>query len=75
MTLIEEIRTIRSLPPPHRARQIRVLSGVTQQRLADEIEVHRVTLAKWEAGAAVPRGEARLRYAQVLAELQRELAS
>jgi DNA-binding XRE family transcriptional regulator len=75
MGLVDEVRTTRSLPPPAAARRIRVLAGVTQERMAREVGVHRVTLARWEAGDATPRGASRVQYAELLAELQEALAS
>jgi len=72
-TLTEEVLRSRRLPPPAVARAIRHESGVSQQRLAAELGVHRVTVARWEIGTRVPRGPLRLRYADVLDELQREV--
>ena len=67
-TLIEEVRA-RRLPPRQVARAIRVAAGVTQGRMATELGLHRVTVARWEAGAQVPTGEARERYAHLLERL------
>jgi transcriptional regulator with XRE-family HTH domain len=59
----------RRLPSPAAARAIRLGAGVTQQELADELAVDRVTVARWEAGDRTPRGQLRLRYVQVLEQL------
>lgn len=72
MTLVEEVRRARRLPAPTIARAIREAAGVTQERLAAELGVHRVTLARWEAGAAHPRGSVRAQYADLLAALHEE---
>lgn len=48
-------------------------AGVSQVRLAAELRVHRATLIRWENGDQEPRGDARERYARLLAEL-REVA-
>ena len=56
------------------ARAIRQAAGVSQVRLADELCVHRMTVARWEAGQRHPRGHLRSAYAALLAEL-REVAS
>jgi transcriptional regulator with XRE-family HTH domain len=72
MALRDEIR-LRRLPPPPVARAIRIASNITQQTLADEIHVHRVTLARWELGTRRPRGYARQRYAEALSFLEREV--
>ena len=37
--------------------QIRVSKGMTQQQLADALDVTRSTVAMWEAGNAVPRAD------------------
>ncbi|HSX67227.1 helix-turn-helix transcriptional regulator [Nocardioides sp.] len=73
--LIAEVIESRGLPRPNEARRIREAAGVTQDRLAREVDVHRVTLARWEAGTRVPRGAERVRYARILAELQRVIAA
>lgn len=75
MTLMEEIRQGIRLPRPAQARLIRVSAGISQERLAHEIGVHRVTLARWESGTSSPRGTARARYSSILAQIQQELAA
>ena len=72
-SLIEEIRESRTVPTPKVARLIRVSAGVTQDRMAREVGVHRVTLARWESGESQPRGEGRSRYALLLAALADEV--
>ena len=67
--LAEHVRAARKLPPPAIARAIREEAGVSQQRLADELGVNRVTVARWELGVRVSRGELRLRYIALLEEL------
>jgi DNA-binding transcriptional regulator YiaG len=73
--LVEEVRTSRGLPPPKVARAIRVEAHVTQARLARELSVHRLTVARWESGERRPRGTLRVRYAELLHDLQMEVAS
>ena len=71
MTLTDDIQQAQQLPAPKRARMIRAEAGVSQERLARELGVHRVTLARWESGDSLPRGlEIRARYAQLLADLR-----
>ena len=72
-TLTEEVLKSRRLPPPSIARAIRSEAGVSQARMAAELGVHRVTVARWESGARVPRGAVRLSYAKVLDELRNEV--
>jgi DNA-binding transcriptional regulator YiaG len=46
---------------PTELRSIREKLGLTQTQLAEEIGVHRVTVAKWEAGdRSIPEPVARL---------------
>lgn len=71
--LIDEVRAARQLPSPHLAREIRRASGLTQGRIADDLGVHPVTLARWEAGTRAPRGAQRLAYARLLAALAAEV--
>jgi transcriptional regulator with XRE-family HTH domain len=71
--LAEDLRQARRLPAPPVARAIRMAAGATQEQVAEQLGVDRVTVARWEAGARRPRLAMRLRYAQLLSELQ-ELA-
>jgi DNA-binding transcriptional regulator YiaG len=68
--LAEDVRAARRLPAPTMARAIRLAADVTQVRIAAELGVHPVTVARWEAGAHRPRGRLRVAYASLLAELQ-----
>jgi transcriptional regulator with XRE-family HTH domain len=74
--LLKEIRQARRqarrLPPPDLAKAIRAAAGVSQQRLADELGVHRVSVARWELGQRRPRGRLLHAYADLLDALQRE---
>jgi len=46
---------------PQELKRIREGLGLTQEQLAEEIGVHRVTIAKWEAGdRGIPEPVARL---------------
>jgi DNA-binding transcriptional regulator YiaG len=73
--LAEHVRAARRLPPPVIARAIRAEAGVSQQQLAAELGVNRVTVARWELGARVPRGELRIRYTTLLEELAEAVAA
>ena len=73
--LIEEMRQVRRLPPPSIARAIRREAGVSQQRVATELGVHRVTIARWELGTRTPRNALRHAYANLLADIQAALAA
>jgi len=75
MSLTDEIRSTKNLPAPATARMIRVTAGVSQARMAEELGVHRMTVVRWERGSRRPRGAARVRYAELLRDIQREMAS
>jgi transcriptional regulator with XRE-family HTH domain len=70
--LVEEIRQARRLPPPPLAKAIREAAGVSQQRLADELGVHRVSVARWELGLRRPRGRLLVAYIDLLDALRAE---
>lgn len=74
-SLLRDVRLSKSLPPPAEARALRINAGLSQSRLADEVGVHRGTLIRWENGTHRPRGLLRLRYAEVLEELRKALAT
>lgn len=74
MTLVEEVRASKALPEPKVARMIRTAARISQERLAEELGVHRMTVARWETGQRTPRGRTRVAYAALLHELQREIA-
>ena len=73
--LLEDVRKARRLPSPEMRRAIRMEAGVSQTRLAAELGVDRVTLARWESGDRTPRGELLGRYTDLLDELQAAVAS
>ena len=75
MTLLDEVRQAKKLPPPSTARLIRVAAGVSQERLAQELGVHRMTVHRWETGERAPRGVHRVLYSRLLEELRIEAAS
>ena len=69
MSLIEELQA-RRLPPVNMRRAIRLAAGVSQVRMAAELDVHRLTFVRWENGTHEPRSSNRERYARLLADLQ-----
>jgi DNA-binding transcriptional regulator YiaG len=73
--LAEHVRAARRLPRPAVARAIRDEADVSQQQLADALGVNRVTVARWELGERVPRGELRLAYIALLDELRAAVAT
>ncbi len=73
--LLQEVRAARALPTPALARAIRQAAGVSQQRLADELGVGRVTVTRWEQGTRRPRGRLAVAYARLLQELRQEVGA
>jgi DNA-binding transcriptional regulator YiaG len=70
--LVREVRRARRLPPPPLARAIREAADVSQERMAGELGVHRVTVARWETGRRRPRGKLLSSYAALLEKLRQE---
>ena len=68
--LAEHVTHARRLPERTVAKAIRESVGATQQQIADELGVCRVTVARWELGQRVPRGGLRCRYIDLLDELR-----
>jgi transcriptional regulator with XRE-family HTH domain len=52
-----------------RARAIREEANLTQPEVARGVGVSQSAIAQWEAGRRVPRGDAAVRYAQFLLDL------
>ncbi|GAA4682226.1 helix-turn-helix domain-containing protein [Phytohabitans rumicis] len=75
MDLLDEVRAQLRLPSPEVARSIRQDAGVTQTRLGAELGVHRVTVARWEAGKRRPTGQQRVAYATLLDQLRNAVAA
>lgn len=67
--LLGEVRDRRRLPQPAMARAIRETAGVSQERVAEELGVHPVTVYRWEKGTRRPRGRLLRSYADLLAQL------
>lgn len=68
-SLIDEVRARPKLPPPAERQAIRLKAGVPQDRMARELDVHRVTFLRWERGDRNPRREHLDAYARLLHEL------
>jgi transcriptional regulator with XRE-family HTH domain len=71
--LIEEVRQARRFRPKL-AKAVRESAGVSQQRLANELGVDRVTVARWELGQRQPHGELLIKYMGLLDGLRAEFA-
>jgi DNA-binding transcriptional regulator YiaG len=67
--LVERVKMSRQFPPSL-AKAIREAAGVSQQQVAAELGVHRVSVARWEGGVRSPRGPLRTAYVDLLRQLQ-----
>ena len=68
-SLAEEVRSRPKLPDPAVRQAIRRKADVPQDRMAQELGVHRVTFLRWERGDRTPRGAQLDAYARLLREL------
>jgi transcriptional regulator with XRE-family HTH domain len=66
----QELARARRLPSPALARELRRDAGLSQELVAQELGVHRVTLNRWERGRQHPSRGARDRWADLLSELR-----
>ncbi|WP_406007187.1 helix-turn-helix domain-containing protein [Streptomyces sp. NBC_00637] len=57
------------LPPPERRRHLREAASLTQDQVAERMDVTRETVRAWESGRTTPRGRRREAYAKLLASL------
>jgi DNA-binding transcriptional regulator YiaG len=74
ITISDEVLAQRRLPMPAMARQLRLDAGLSQGRLARELNVTRVTVARWEAGTRHPRGELLVAYVRLLDSIREAVA-
>ena len=72
-SLIEQVRRRPPSFTPEVARAIRLKSGVSQVRLAQEVGVHPVTVTRWEHGTRTPSGVVGEQYRCLLRDLQEVL--
>jgi transcriptional regulator with XRE-family HTH domain len=75
MQRISHIARQNSLPPVVIRRALREAAGLSQNQLAQQIDVTRETVSRWETGSHEPTGDKRVAYAAALFELQRVLGS
>lgn len=68
-SLADEVRSRPRLPAPEVRRAIRQRADVSQDRMARELGVDRVTLLRWEQGTRSPRGAQLAAYAALLSDL------
>jgi transcriptional regulator with XRE-family HTH domain len=71
--LIADVRAHRALPDPPARRLIREAAGLSAARLAAALGVSRQAVLHWEAGTRRPRPDHERAYAELLAELKREV--
>lgn len=68
--LAQRLEAATKLPAPRTRRAIRNDAGISQQEIADEIGVHRMTIARWEAGTHQPRGDRLVQYFQIIEQMR-----
>lgn len=71
--ITEEARAFQRFNPSL-FRAIRESRGLSQQRLAEELGVSRLTVWRYEAGTRRPRGATLVRYVELMDELQKASA-
>jgi DNA-binding transcriptional regulator YiaG len=64
--LLDEVRLAVSLPDSATCMAIRRRARVSRERMAAELEVQPLAVARWERGTRNPRGDLRIRYARLL---------
>lgn len=68
--LLDELRNRPRLPSPEIAAAVRRAAGVSQQRVATELGVSRMTITRWESGARRPQGALAAAYVALLDQLR-----
>ena len=74
-TLADEVQLMATLPVPAERMAIRRRARVSRERVADELGVQPLAVARWERGTREPRGELRLRYSRLLRMLDEIVTS
>ena len=74
-TLADEVQLMVTLPGPAERMAVRRRARVSRERVADELGVQPLAVARWERGTREPRGELRLRYARLLRMLDEIVVS
>ena len=65
----EFVAAANELEPGYQIARLRIQRGLTQAEVARECNVHPSTVAYWERGHT-PRGEAAVKYARLMLELE-----
>ena len=68
-----KIMRARDLAASGRAHDVRVAAGVSLAEVAEDVGVTTGCVHGWERGRYLPRGERAVRYADVLAQLERAM--
>lgn len=66
---VAELAIIRSRAASGEARALRLKARLSLSEVADHCGAVTTTISRWEAGERLPRGEAGLRYARLIAQL------
>jgi DNA-binding transcriptional regulator YiaG len=73
--LLERARAFGRLPAPARRRSIRESAGISQREMAEALDVHAMTLNRWERGVVRPRGMKAAAYLRLLEQLDQAVRS
>ena len=68
---LERVAELRRLIVSGEAKALRLSAGISSSEVAGPCDVDASTVWRWEEGIRIPRGSTALRYAQVLAMLER----
>lgn len=72
-TAVQALHEVRMWARSGRARSIRRAALMSQSDIASAVGVDASTVARWEKGERLPRGDAAARYRSVLMLLEREV--
>ncbi|HKT05197.1 MAG TPA: helix-turn-helix transcriptional regulator [Rugosimonospora sp.] len=70
----EQLATVRAWAKTGRARTIRIAAGVSLAEMAADLGITAAGLSRWERGERRCTGEPAIRWAGLLARLERDLA-
>jgi DNA-binding transcriptional regulator YiaG len=73
-TTAEKLQALRARTASGEARKIREAARLSLNDIARSVGTHYSTIARWESGERLPRGEAALRYAALLDRLTKAAA-
>jgi DNA-binding transcriptional regulator YiaG len=70
-TRAEQLAASRDMSATGRGREIRIRARLSQDDVAQDCDVSGAAVSRWETGQAMPRGEAALRWLDLMERLDR----